>query len=213
MGLFMAISVGPTLFAVIRYSLSYSYRAGLAFVLGVSVSDLLYVSFANFAAHWLKSLESYQQHIAYGGAVALMAIGVSGLIRKHKPKRQSASPLPVSGGHYFRIWAGGFLVNTLNPGVLITWLGAVTIISNSSGLYRFILFGTCLTIILGIDFLKVFLAERIKKMLTPRRIIIVQRFSAACILLIGLLLFISTMVRGQSTQNQESNGINKILTQ
>ena len=36
-GLFMAISVGPTLFAVIKYSLSYTYRAGLAFVLGLSL--------------------------------------------------------------------------------------------------------------------------------------------------------------------------------
>ena len=39
-GLFLAISVGPTLFALIKYSLHYSYKAGIAFVIGVSVSDI-----------------------------------------------------------------------------------------------------------------------------------------------------------------------------
>src|ERR1035437_10250332 len=58
-GLFMAISVGPTLFAVIKYSLNFSYKAGLAFVLGVSVSDIMYVTLANVAASWLEYLKPY----------------------------------------------------------------------------------------------------------------------------------------------------------
>jgi threonine/homoserine/homoserine lactone efflux protein len=53
LGLFMAISVGPTLFAVIKYSLNHSYKAGIAFILGVSLSDIMYVTIANVAAYWL----------------------------------------------------------------------------------------------------------------------------------------------------------------
>lgn len=211
-GLFMAISVGPTLFAIIKYSLNFSYRAGLAFVLGVSVSDALYVTIANLAASWLQYLEAYQHHIAFGGAVALMTIGLTGFLRKIKPKRPSSVPIEMTNGHYFKIWLGGFLVNTLNPGVFITWLGAVTVIANSSGFYRFILFGIALIIILGLDFLKVFLAERIKRLLTMRRIIYVQRGSAACIFFIGLALFISTVLNIESKKGKESDGLNKILS-
>ncbi len=211
-GLFMAISVGPTLFAVIKYSLSYSYKAGLAFVLGVSVSDIMFVTLSNVAASWLENLKPYEKHIAFGGAIALMAVGLTGLIRKVKPKRPSATPLEVSGGRYMKIWLSGFLVNTLNPGALITWLGAVTITANTTGFYRLILFGIALIIILGIDFSKVFLADRIKRLLTLRRIIYVQKFSAACILLIGFSLFISTTFNIQFKKGNEKNQIDQILS-
>jgi threonine/homoserine/homoserine lactone efflux protein len=211
-GLFMAISVGPTLFAIIKYSLNFSYKAGLAFVLGVSVSDIIYVSVANLAASWLRYLEPYEKHIAFGGAVALMTIGLIGLLKKLKPKRPSTVQLTISGGDLLKIWISGFLVNTLNPGVLITWLGAVTITANTTGFYRFILFGTALVIILGIDFSKVFLADRIKRMLTVRKVIYVQRFSAACILLIGLALFAGTIFNIQGRDKNKESEINKILS-
>jgi len=212
-GLFMAISVGPTLFAVIRYSLNFGYKAGLAFVIGVSFSDALYITVANVAASWLRYLAPYEHNIAIGGAIVLMAMGATGLLRRHKPKRPSAAPVKISGGHYFKIWLNGFLINTLNPGVLITWLGAVTITSaNSSGFYRFVLFGTALIIILSIDFSKVFLAEKIKKALTVRRIIYVQRFSSFCILMIGLTLFLSTAFSHHGTDKGEQSRIDKILT-
>jgi threonine/homoserine/homoserine lactone efflux protein len=212
-GLFMAISVGPTLFAIIRYSLNFSYKAGLAFVLGVSVSDALYVIIANIAANWLRYLEPYERHIAFGGAVALMSIGLVGLLKKLKPKRPSAPQLTISSGDIMKIWLSGFLVNTLNPGVLITWLGAVTITANTSGIYRFLLFGTALVIILGIDFSKVFLADRIKRLLTVRKVIYVQRFSAACILLIGLALFLGTLFKIQNKETKGGNSeINNILS-
>ncbi len=212
-GLFMAISVGPTLFAVIKYSLNYSHRSAIAFVLGVSISDIIYVTIANISARWLELLRPYERHIAFGGAVALIAIGAVGLLKKYKPKRPSSTPMPIEGGHYFKIWLSGFLINTLNPGVFVTWLGAVTLTGHSSGFYRFVLFGTCLFIILGIDFLKIFLAERIKKLLTARRIIYMHRFSSLCILLIGLTLLITTILNIESSNKNEKSNIDKILSE
>jgi len=211
-GLFMAISVGPTLFAVIKYSLNYSYKAGLAFVLGVSVSDIMFVTLANIAATWLGYLKPYEKYIAYGGAGALMLIGITGFLKKHKPKRPSSIPLAVSGGQYLKIWVAGFLVNTLNPGALITWLGAVTLIANTSVVYRIILFGTCLVIILSVDFSKVFLAEKIKRFLTIRRMVYVQQFSSICLFLIGLALLISTIFSVQFQKEHKESRIDKILS-
>ena len=211
-GLFMAISVGPTLFAIIKYSLNFSYKAGLAFVLGVSISDIIYVLIANMAASWLRYLEPYERHIAFGGAVALMTIGLWGLLKKLKPKRPSSVQIAISHGDLAKIWLSGFLVNTLNPGVLITWLGAVTITANTTGFYRFILFGVALAVILSIDFSKVFLADRIKRLLTVRKVIYVQRFSAACILLIGLALFAGTIFNIQSRERNGNSEINKLLS-
>ncbi|OSZ81826.1 hypothetical protein CAP35_00730 [Chitinophagaceae bacterium IBVUCB1] len=192
LGLFMAISVGPTLFAVLRYSLNHSYRAGIAFIAGVSLSDILYVTVANVAAEWLELLHEYEKYIAYGGAIILIAAGLAGLIRKYRPIRPNAKTVTISGGHYFRIFSSGFLINTINPGVIIIWLGAVTATANTSSLYRIMLFGTCLGLILTVDVCKVFLADAIRRKLTLRRVMYLQKISAGCILSIGIALLLST---------------------
>ena len=211
-GLFMAISVGPTLFVIIKYSLTSSYKSGLAFVLGVSLSDIIYVTIANVAAPFLEHMKPYEKYFAIGGGIALVVIGLTGIIKRQKPKRPSSVQATITGGHFFRIWLSGFLINTLNPGVMITWLGIVTLTVGSTTIHRIILFGTCLTIILGIDFLKVFLASRIKKLLTARRIIYMHRISAACILGIGLFLLIKTIFNINAGDQKEKNDVNKILS-
>jgi threonine/homoserine/homoserine lactone efflux protein len=203
LGLFMAISVGPTLFAVIKYSLNHSYKAGLAFVLGVSFSDILYVTVANVAANWLEMMSEYERIIAYCGAAILIIVGLIGVITKHKPKRPSSTTIPISGAHLFRIWGSGFLINTINPGVIITWLAAVTATANTSTLYRIVLFGCCLGIILTIDFAKVFLADAIRRRLTLRRIMYLQKTSAICILLIGIALLVSTAFNIQFQKDED----------
>lgn len=195
-GLYMAISVGPTLFAVIKYSMDNSYKAGLAFVLGVSLSDIMYVAIANIAASWLTVLDAYSNYIAYGGSGILILVGLGGFLKKVKPQRPSKNQVTISGAHYFRIWASGFLINTINPGVIISWLAAVSATANKPGGYRLILFGTCLTLILSIDFLKVFLAEKIRVLLTPRRLIYVQKGSALVIGCLGIVLLVRTLLTG-----------------
>jgi hypothetical protein len=192
LGLFMAISVGPTLFAVIRYSMNHSYKAGIAFVLGVSLSDIMYVTIANVAAQWLEVMNDHKTTIAYAGAALLMGMGAYGLFDKYKPKRPSSTPMDISGGHYIRIGLSGFLINTINPGVVITWLAAVTATANTSNFYRFVLFACCLGLILSVDFCKVFLADAIRRKLTLRRILYLHRISSGCIFAIGIALLVST---------------------
>ena len=211
-GLFMAISVGPTLFAVIKYSINYSYRAGLAFVLGVSLSDILFVTVANITAHWLEMLKPYERYLAFGGAGLLMIMGLAGLIRKQKQAHPDSSPVAIKNSHYAKIFISGFLVNTLNPGALITWLGAVTLIANTTAWYRVILFGTCLIIILGVDFSKVFLAEKIKRFLTTKRIVYVQKFSSICLFLIGATILVGAILNTESGQTDKKSRIDKILS-
>jgi threonine/homoserine/homoserine lactone efflux protein len=191
-GLFMAISVGPTLFAVIKYSLHNSYKAGLAFVLGVSLSDIMYVTLANLAAPLLLALNAYASYIAYGGGALLAVMGLAGLLKKDSGGAPPAGPVTISGGQYLRIWLSGFLINTVNPGVIVSWLAAVTATSGKGGGYRFLHFSVCLILILSIDFLKVFLASRIKRLLTPARVVYLQKISSFILFVLGLLLVYKT---------------------
>lgn len=189
LGLFMAISVGPTLFAVIRYSLNHSYRAGLAFVLGVSLSDIAYVVLANLATPWLEALHQYEKPMAYAGGALLALLGLLGLVRKSQPVTAgSDTPVALTNGHYARIFSSGFLINTVNPGVVVNWLGAVTVIAKQGVGFRTVFFAVCLGLVLGIDFGKVFLADRLRRWLTPAHVRMLQKVSALCLFGAGLFL-------------------------
>lgn len=194
-GLFMAISVGPTLFAVIRYSLNHSYRAGLAFVLGVSLSDIMYVTLANLATPFLRWLQHYERALAYGGGALLLLLGITGFMRKYKPVRPSTKLVSISRSDYFKIFGAGFLINTINPGVVINWLAVVTVLAakDANGWYRFIFFSCCLGLVLSVDFLKVLLADKIRQKLTLRRVMYLQKASALILFLFGLFLVLATL--------------------
>lgn len=193
LGLFIAISVGPTLFAVIRYSMHHSYKAGLAFVLGVSVSDILYVALANFASSWLNFLEAHQKIVAYAGSALFIGIGLFALLKKYKPRRpKSSADIQISTKTYFKIWASGFLMNALNPAAIILWIGAAIKVSDYTILQRVVFFGICLGVVLSGDISKVLLADRIRNWLTLRKILYLNRISAVCILAFGLILLAKT---------------------
>ena len=204
LGLFMAISVGPTLFAIIKYSLNHSYKTGLAFVLGVSISDIMYVTIANLAAPWLDFIYKYEKQVALIGGAVLFIVGLLTLVKKYKPARPSSTKNIISNGHYFRIFSSGFLINTANPGVIINWIASVTLVANATanmssmqgGVYRLVFFGTCLVLVLGIDFLKVFLADSIRKKLTLRKVMYLQKISGAALLIIGAALILFTLFGG-----------------
>ncbi len=188
-GLFMAVSVGPTIFAIIKYSISYGWKAGVSFVVGVSLSDSLYVALANLASGWLSELMSHEKTIGYIGSALFISIGLYGFFKKIKVTRNNRDMATVTSKDYWKIFSSGFLLNTFNPGVILTWITAVAAISTMSNAYRIIFFGTCLGLILSLDFLKVFLAQKIRTKLTPRNIVYLNRISALCIAGIGVFLF------------------------
>jgi threonine/homoserine/homoserine lactone efflux protein len=189
-GLFMALSVGPTIFAVLKYSISYGHKAGIAYVLGVSVSDILYLVLANVAAVFLLELRIYEQWIGIAGGILLIIMGLYSYFKKMKPIRNTDTIAPIGIGGIFKIASSGFLMNTLNPSVIITWMGMTISVAAETVPYRFSVFATTLIIVLGIDFLKVFAANKVRQLLTPRTIIILHRISAVCLFAIGVFLVV-----------------------
>ena len=189
-GLFMDISVGPTIFAILKYSISYGWKAGMSFVIGVSLSDIIFVILANQASGWLYGLLSHEKLIGYLGSTVFILIGLYGFFKKIKVTRNKQDMATVSNRDYWKIFSSGFVLNCFNPGVILTWITSVAAISNMTNSYRILFFGSCLSLILGFDFLKVFLAQSIRTSLTPRNIIYLNRISAICMFAIGLFLFI-----------------------
>lgn len=196
LGLAIAISVGPTLFAVIRYSMQHTYRAGLAFVLGVSLSDIFYVLAANLATNtWVDTLKTYQFYIGVVGSTLFMAMGLFAFFKKYKPKRPKRNEsTTMAASMYWGVVLSGFLMNTLNPAVFLIWVGASLQVAGYTTLEKLIFFSACLVLILAIDFCKVFLAEKIRSWLTLRKILYFNKLSAAIIFVFGLILLINILL-------------------
>ena len=79
-------------------------------------------------------------------------------------------------------------MNTLNPGVFIFWLTTSTTLITLTVENRVIAFVTCLVFVLATDLLKVMMAQKIRKKLTPHNIQILSRINGIVLLGFGIVL-------------------------
>lgn len=189
LGIFLSLSVGPVIFAIIKYSLSGGFKAGLSFALGVSFSDTMYVVLGNVASSFIYELGEMKHAIGIIGGFVLIGMGVYGLFFKETRINAGESrPIETIKTPYFRIWLSGYLMNTLNPAVLLFWLGICTANSALDTQNRLALFGTTLAFVLSADISKVFLANKIRHKLTLKTVGRLNRIAAVSMILFGSIL-------------------------
>jgi len=192
-GIIMSISIGPSFFTLISFSLHHHYRTGLAFILGILFSDVVYVSIAIGASNYISMLMPYKTIISWIFISVLLIFGFISLRNAHKIDKSTASDT-LKRSHYFTIFTSAFIFNMLNPGVVASWLVAALLMHNKTIIYKLALFTTTLSFNFGIDVLKIRLADHIKNKLDNSKIIIVKKISAFIILAIALVLMIYTLL-------------------
>ena len=175
-GLLLSISVGPVLFSIIKQSLNNGHTGGLAFVIGVSASDITLVLVSNVFTELFNSLVQYKQEVGVAGCIFLVSLGIYFLFfKKVKVNEEGKQVFKIRRRDYAKIFLSGYFMNTLNPSVFIFWIYASTAVSTHTVNQRIIVFVTCLSWMLGADILKVFLAGKIRNRLTPHNIHIINR--------------------------------------
>ncbi|MCO6497210.1 MAG: LysE family transporter [Chitinophagaceae bacterium] len=199
MGILLALSVGPVVFAVIKQSLTNGREGGFSFIAGVWFSDILLIVLSNIFSELLTRLLDFKQIIGLGGSGLLIAMGVYYLFFKKINIHPEDVSLPgLRSYDHAKIAIQGFLLNTLNPAVMIFWLTAATAISiGHSARDRVIIFGTAIGFNVMIDIAKVTLAGKLRKKLTLRNIRLINKISGmifiifGAVLLAGVLFFIN----------------------
>jgi threonine/homoserine/homoserine lactone efflux protein len=88
-------------------------------------------------------------------------------------------------------------MNTLNPSVFIFWIYASTAVINHTVQEKVVVFVTCLAWMLGADILKVFLAGKIRKRLTPHNIHILNRINGLLLIIFGIALIWGLLIYGK----------------
>lgn len=189
LGLLLSISVGPVIFSIIKQSLNTGHRGGMAFVIGVSLSDITLVLISNVFTQLFGYLVTHKQFIGIAGSILLISMGVYFLFFKKIKVDDSGIPLmPTRKRDYLKIFLSGYFMNTLNPAVFIFWFTASTTFITLSVNNRIITFITCLSFVLVTDIFKVMMAQKIRKKLTPHNIQLLSRLNGLVLLGFGIVL-------------------------
>src|ERR1700760_736522 len=149
LGFALALSVGPIIFTIIKQSLDNGHRGGFSFVAGVWVSDILLVVLSNTLTAVVSSLDEHQKVVGALGGSFLVLMGLYFIFfKKVKLANVSDGPQPrFRKRDVARIFASGFIINTLNPGVIFFWLGNTGLLAARFTLNeRIVVFAICLLV-------------------------------------------------------------------
>ena len=192
LGFFLSFMIGPVFFVLLETSALKGFRAALAFDIGVILADVLFIFAAYFSSfQLLENLSNQPGLYVFGGAI-LMVYGITTVIKK-EPKKpnlpEGATENLIKG--YLGLFIKGFLLNFINIGVLVFWLGIIIIVgpsleNDSSRIFTF--FASMILSYFITDLFKIFLAKRLKRKLTKKRIRFIKKFIGIVLVIFGLVL-------------------------
>lgn len=168
-GLLLSALIGPVFFALIQTGIAKGFSSGASMALGIAFSDALYVVVASLGVSFLIEQPTFQLWLGWLGGAILFLFGLTNLLKKPGDMQQKGSKQPRSG--LLKAMLHGFMLNGINPFVLLFWFSLASMVSLE---YKFTVdlrlafFGAILSTVLLIDLLKVYLANRLRRFVTPR---------------------------------------------
>lgn len=191
LGLLLIFSVGPVIFTIIKLRINYGITSAFYFIAGVWLSDFLWAVTANVFSELLKQLITYKSVIAIVGSVLLISMGIYYLFfKKYHSKEELDNGVKIGNSTHVRLFITGFLINTLNPGVIALWFAAATKSLTNTANEKIVIFSICLLLNMAADIFKINLAGKLRKKLTNRNITIINRISGILFIVFGIALII-----------------------
>lgn len=200
MGLLLVLSVGPVIFTIVKHSINNGRSGGFSFVIGVWVSDFILIILSNAFSVLVTTLLDFKMIIGVSGSAFLIGLGIFYLFLKKIHIHPEDVTVPrLKKRDHAKISLQGFLLNTLNPAVMIFWLTASTAIAVTHTVRdRIIIFSTALLVNMGADILKVILAGKLRKKLTLKNIRLVNKISGLILLIFGTVLILGILLFGKN---------------
>ena len=191
LGFFLAFMIGPVFFMLIETSITKGVRAAIAFDVGVIIADVIFISIAYLSSfQLLENISNLPGLYVFGGTI-LSVYGLIILIKKPNEKKIENEINNTTKANYLQLFVKGFLLNFINIGVLVFWLGIVVVTGPSleSDINRFVVFFSALMITYFLtDLIKIILAKQLKKKLTPKIIIKTKKSLGVLLVVCGLIL-------------------------
>lgn len=199
LGFWLAISVGPIVFTVIKQSLNYGYKGGLAFIFGIFATDVFLVICCNAFSEFFKVLAHYEKPLGIAGSILLLGVGTYFLFfKKMTAPKENGEVLVFNTGNYAKMFFAGAVANLLNPGIIVFWFTTATAFVSHTIRQRIVIFGLALLVAVSADIAKVMLADKLRKKLTPQNIHRINRINGGILIGFGIVLLWGLLIYGKT---------------
>ena len=198
LGLLLSIAVGPVIFSIIKQSINNGVKGGLAFIIGVSLSDITLAVVSNFFTELFAEFIERKTEIGIIGSTFLISVGIYFLFfKKVKVNDEGKQLIKVRKRDYLKLTVAGYFMNILNPAIIIFWLTTSTAFISHTLNERIIIFSIALGLVLAGDIAKVVLAGKLRRRLTLKNIQLINRINGVILIGFGVALIIGLLFYGQ----------------
>lgn len=185
-GFLLSIMIGPVFFVLLELSITKGFKSAMIFDAGVLLSDLFYIVISLFFAYQLKGLGDVKNNLilsVLGGALFIaygvynlffkqVTMGTGALDEELLDSEEKANKSSKNKDNSMLVLKG-FMLNLLNPGVVIYWLAIIAkgfdLVAPYESDAHIVIFITIILItFFGIDCLKAYVANKIKPLVTVK---------------------------------------------
>jgi L-lysine exporter family protein LysE/ArgO len=167
-GILFTLTFGTVFFSLIQTSIKRGLKKALFIALGVVLSDAFFISAAVLGTSFISDeMLKYNLQIRLVGFAFLLILGIRSIIKKEVDHTNDAAPIEKKNFLYVM---KGIMLNSINPMILISWMGVTTYIKtvNEFNISQVAIF---YIIVLSTMFLTMFLishfAGKLKHILSP----------------------------------------------
>ncbi|WP_228853096.1 LysE family translocator [Aegicerativicinus sediminis] len=191
-GIILSFTIGPVFFVLLETGATKGFKQAVIFDIGVIFADIVFIALALYSTSGLiDSIKGESDFLILGG-VLLIVYGIISFIKISRSFRtivREYHRVEIQK-NYHKLFLKGFLLNFINIGVLIGWVGFIIIANSltqsSEGIYFFL--ATILATYFIVDLAKIAAAKKLRSKLTPRLIFKAKKIVALIILGFGILL-------------------------
>ncbi len=194
-GIILAFTIGPVFFVLLETSATKGFKSALIFDLGVIFADIIFILLAFYSTNNLIDKIKDDPNFLIFGGVLLAFYGFISFVKTSKSFRSIVKEyhrVEIPKNALGKLFIKGFLLNFINIGVLLGWLGFIVIGSSitesENGVLIFII--TMLVVYFLADLVKIAIAKSLRNKLTPRLIFKTKKIVALVILGFGILLLV-----------------------
>lgn len=187
LGLLLSILIGPVFFLLIHTSITKGFKSALYLNLGVFSSDLVCVIMAHFFASIIVAKIEGNVGVYLIGAFIFIAFGLYKMLNHSKEK--ALEEVKETTPHL--LFLKGFLLNIINPSLVMFWVGASSWAISAFKADTTLLvtyFTSALTIVITVDLSKIYLAHSFKHSFTDKHKKYLSITTGSFLLILGLSL-------------------------
>lgn len=190
----LSISVGPVIFSIVKQSINNGIKGGLAFIIGVSLSDITLAVVSNFFTELFAEFLERKTEIGIIGSTFLISVGIYFLFFKKVKVNEAGKQIIKSRKRdYLKLVLAGYFMNILNPAIIIFWLTTSTAFISHTLKERILIFSIALGLVLAGDIAKVVLAGKLRTRLTLKNIHLINRVNGIILMGFGIALIIGLL--------------------